>query len=155
QVNAEVVGLRDMVRSKNPSVEIAEAFGIGNRIILTVGGVTAAANVLMDGYKKFPAWAKKAGILDTDITKLTGLVTSLGVVEKQQDDSMFTRKAKTMGKDELQRAVEDEVTSLSAIGAYVFHDVDPATSRLFEDLIPSSAKEKDEEKPEPKTTTNA
>lgn len=153
KLNTEVVGIHKIVRSNNPTVEISEAFGIGQRIVLTVGGVTAAANIILDAYKKFPEWSKKAGLVAADITKVTTLLASLGSDEKVQSDSMFTRKAKTMSKNELQRTVEDAVTKLSAIGMHVFNSESPAIARLFGDLIPGSAKEKPETKTdeEPKT----
>lgn len=153
QLNTMIVGIRNMVRSKNPTVEISEAFGIGQPIIKTVGGVTASANIILDGFKRFPDWGKKAGIIALDVTNITGLLVSLGGVEKVQDDSMFTRKAKTMGKNELQRTVEDEVTRLSAIGSHVFNLENPAVARMFEDLIPGTTKEKTATKPKKESKT--
>jgi hypothetical protein len=155
KINSKVVGIHNMVRSKNPTLEISEAFGIGQRIILTIGGVTAAANIVMDGFKKFPEWSKSAGIIEADNTKLKELLVTLGSSDKVQVDSMFTRKAKTMGKNELQRTVEDGVTRISAIGAHVFNDENPAVARLFEDLIPGTSKEKTETKPKQESKTEA
>jgi hypothetical protein len=154
-INAQVVGIRKVVKSKNPTKEIELAFGIGLQIVKTVGGVTAAANIVKDAVQKFPAWSKAAGILDSDITRLTNSQKSLTAVEKTQDESMFTRKARTMGKNELQRAVEDEVTRLSALGSLEFQVSNPGLARMFENLIPSSPKPKTQGKPKKTAKKNA
>ncbi len=64
---------------------------------------------------------------------------------------MFTRKSKTMDKNILQRAVEDEVSKISALGQHVFLNKDAAVAKLFEDLIPSPNKVKAENPTKNKT----
>jgi hypothetical protein len=47
-----------------------------------------------------------------------------------------------MDKNTLQRAVEDEITKISAMGILEFQRKDPSVSRLFADLIPGKGKSK-------------
>jgi len=78
-----------------------------------------------------------AGILEADITEVKTQIKALGDVEKVLDDSMYVRKAKTMDKNTLQRAVEDEVSRLSSLGGHHFIN-NPTVRKQFEDLIPAS-----------------
>lgn len=130
-----VVNIRNIVRNNNASKEISIAYGVGERIILTVSSVTAASNIVLDAYQKYTAWSKDAGIIDADLAEITALKESLSTMGKVQDDSMFVRKSKTMDKNTLQRAVEDEVSRLSALGVCQFSE-NPSIVSLFEDLIP-------------------
>lgn len=141
ELNRAIVDIRNIVRNAKASKEILIAFGITDKIVHTVSGVTAAGNIILDAYKKYGPWCKDAGILESDITEITTLTKALGTVEKVQDDSMFVRKAKTMDKNALQREVEDEVSRLSALGAKQFSK-NPTVRKQFEDLIPSAHKAK-------------
>lgn len=138
KMNTLVVDIRNIVRSNNPTEEIKVAFGVGEKIPMTISGVTAAANIVKDGYTRFTDWSKNAGILEVDMTKIADLKTVLSNSGKVQDESVYTRKAKTMSKDVLHRVVEDEVTRLSAIGAHVFRESNPPLAVMFEELIPKS-----------------
>ncbi|NOU16973.1 MAG: hypothetical protein HOO91_05380 [Bacteroidales bacterium] len=64
--------------------------------------------------------------------------------EELQGNAMFTRKSKTMDKNIFQRAVEDEVSKISALGQHVFLNKDATVAKLFEYLIPSPNKIKAE-----------
>jgi hypothetical protein len=96
--------------------------------------------MVITAYNSFTAWSNLAGIIEADIVEIQALTAQLSTVDVAQESSKFTRKSKTMDKNQLQRAVEDEVTKLSALGVHVFHAKDPAISALFAGLIPSSAK---------------
>jgi hypothetical protein len=135
------VSIRNIVRQNNASKEITIAYGVGDRIVHTVSGVISAGNVILDAYDKYQAWSKDAGIIEADLTEINTLMESLTTVEQVQDDSMFVRKSKTMDKNTLQRAVEDEVSRLSALGIRQFSK-NPSVASLFEDLIPASHKPK-------------
>jgi hypothetical protein len=150
KVNTAVIDVRTLVKAANADEEKSKAFGVGEKISLTVSGVTAASNIILDGYKRFPEWSKEAGIIETDITEIKSLVASLDAAEELQDDSVFARKAKTMSKNALQREVEDEVTRLSAFGAIAFRKSNPALAEVFESLIPATSSE---ETTETKTDT--
>lgn len=145
-LNIKIVGIHNLVRSGNHNTEICEAFGTGKSVVKTVGGVTSAANIILDGYKLFSGWSKDAGIIEADITRLKGLLTILNTVEKAQDDSMYSRKAKTMGKNELQYEVEKGVTRLSAMGSLEFGESNPAKAKMFEDVIPAAPAVKESKK---------
>jgi hypothetical protein len=139
RLNKTVISVHNIV-SGQASGEIQKAYGVGERISLTVSGVTAAANSVIKAYNDNKEWSNKAGIIEADITMLTDLIKLLGTAEDEQDDSMFARISKTMSKTVLHRAVEDEVTRLSAVGAHAFLESNPAVSALFLGLIPSAPK---------------
>ena len=144
-----VVGIRNIVKSSSSvTTDISKAFGVGEKIFGTVTSVVAGGNIVITGYKSFTAWSNSAGILEADITEISELVAKLSQAEQVQGNAMFTRKAKTMDKNVLQRAVEDEVSKISALGQHVFRHKDPAIAKLFEDLIPSTGKSKPETQPE-------
>lgn len=153
RLNTAIVDIRNIPRSNSAPEEIKKAFGVGEKIALTIPGVTAAAKIVLDAFKKYPEWSKDAGILESDMTRLTAMMNSLSNAGQEQDDSMYTRKAKTMDKDVLQRTVEDEVTRLSSLGALAFRESKPGVSSLFEDLIPKAHQTPSEVKPTPGKTS--
>jgi hypothetical protein len=135
QLHQLVIAIRKIVMSRHPTKEVQTAYGVGQRITLSVASATAAGNILLDAYSNYKEWSKGAGILEGDITQVELLLKILLDDEKTQDDSVYTRTAKTMDKNSLQRAVEDEVTRLSAMGMLHFIK-NPAVAKLFADLIP-------------------
>jgi hypothetical protein len=137
RLHETVISIRRLVRSAGPGPEISEAFGIGVEMSKTVSSVVAASNIVVTAYNANKEWSNKAGIIDADIDEITALQTALGAADDVQEGSKLTRKAATMDKNTLQRAVEDEITRLSALGIRVFEKSDPAIAQLFEDLIPN------------------
>jgi hypothetical protein len=135
-----IASIRNIVKSSSPNAEILKAYGVGEKTSKTVTSVTASGNMVITAYNSFTAWSNLAGIIEADIVEIQALTAQLSTVDVAQESSKFTRKSKTMDKNQLQRAVEDEVTKLSALGVHVFHAKDPAISALFAGLSPSSAK---------------
>jgi hypothetical protein len=134
-----VMSVRNVVKSNNATDEISIAFGVGSRVIKTVSGSKAAANMIVSAYQNNAEWCTRSGILASDISEIQSLLDIVDKAESQKAESKFTRMAKTMDKNTLQRDVEDEITRISAIGKLVFKDSDPAIADLFENLIPSSS----------------
>ncbi|WP_163715793.1 hypothetical protein [Mangrovibacterium lignilyticum] len=132
-----VISIRDLVKSAHPTGEVAKAFGVGEKITKSVSSVIAASNMVQTAYAENTAWSNQAGLIEADITEITELQTALVATDDVQEASKFTRKAATMDKNTLQRAVEDEITRLSAVGIRVFEKADPEIAKLFEDLIPN------------------
>lgn len=138
-LNSAIVSVRAIVKSNNTATaEILKAYGVGERYSQTVTGVTAAANIVISAYNANAAWSNQAGIIEADITEIQDLSTRLGEAESAQGTSMFVKKSKTMDKNTLQRAIEDEVTKLSALGVHVLKTKNPAAAALFAGLIPGS-----------------
>lgn len=138
KVNQRVVSIRQIVTGANASVEIKNAYGVGSRIILTVIGVSGAANTIITAYNQFTAWSNSAGIIQKDIDELVALEEMLYSADSTQEKSKYARKAATMDKNTLQRAVEDGVTKISTLGIHEFELSNPPVAKLFADLIPSS-----------------
>src|SRR5665647_234590 len=63
ELNNTIISIRNVVRNNNASKEITVAYGVGDRISLTVNGVTAAGNIIVDAYLKYGAWSMEAGII--------------------------------------------------------------------------------------------
>lgn len=135
-----IMSLRGLVKSNNTvTAEILKAFGVGEKTSQTVNGVTAAANIVISAYKANTAWSNQAGIIEADITEIQELSSRVDQAESAQGASMFIKKSKTMDKNTLQRAIEDEVTKLSALGVHVLKTKNPAAAALFAGLIPGSS----------------
>lgn len=138
QVNKRVVSLKQIVVGANASMEIKNAYGVGSRVVLTVNGVSSAANTIITAYKQFTAWSNSAGIIQKDIDELVALEKALYSADTTQGMSIYARKAATMDKNTLQRAVEDGVTKISSLGVHEFEISNPSAAKLFADLIPGS-----------------
>ena len=70
KVNQRAVSIRQIVVGTNASMEIKNAYGVGSRIVLTVNGVSSAANTIVAAYNQFTAWSNSAGIIQKDIDEL-------------------------------------------------------------------------------------
>jgi hypothetical protein len=136
-IGKRVGSIRNIVGA-NASQEIKKAFGVGSKYSLTVMGVAGAVDTIVKAYNQYTAWSNGAGIIAKDITELTALEASLYSADDKQGVSIYARKAATMDKNTLQRAVEDGVTKISALGIQEFELTNPAVAKLFADLIPSS-----------------
>ena len=149
-----VVSIRNIVKNNSTvTSDILKAFGVGEKINSTINSVVAGGNIVVSAYKENTAWSNSAGIIETDIAEISHLVARLTKAEELQGNAMFIRKSKTMDKNILQRAVEDEVSKISALGQHVFLNKDAAVAKLFEDLIPSPNKVKAENPEKDKTNT--
>lgn len=136
ELHTNIINIRSIVKSVNPSGEISKAYGVGEKISKTVAGVTAAANVIVTAYQDNTEWSNNAGIIESDIEEMSTLKETLEQADNIQETSKFVRKSKTMNKNVLQRTVEDEITKISALGVLQFQKKDPAVATLFADLIP-------------------
>jgi hypothetical protein len=135
-----IMSLRGIVKSNNTATsEILKAYGVGERNVQTVSGVTAGANIIIAAYKAYTAWSNQAGIIEADITEIQELSARVDQAESAQGVSMYTKKSKTMDKNTLQRAIEDEVTKLSAVGIHALKTKNPGAAALFAGLIPGSS----------------
>ncbi|HEX3007583.1 MAG TPA: hypothetical protein VHO90_08210 [Bacteroidales bacterium] len=141
-INMRVISVRRTIKASNPTDEIKNAYGIGNKLSSTVGGASAAVAVTSAAYNKFKVWSNSAGILEKDITELNTLETSLYSADDSQEDTKYQRKAATMNKNTLQRNIEDKITKISSIGIQEFQLTNPELAKLFGGLIPSSAPKK-------------
>ncbi|GEM_PF-1485032 len=140
-----VLSIRNIVKNNSTvTSDILKAFGVGETIKSTISSVVAGGNIVVSAYKENTAWSNSAGIIEIDIAEISHLVARLTKAEELQGNAMFIRKSKTMDKNILQRAVEDEVSKISALGQHVFLNKDAAVAKLFEDLIPSLSKVKPE-----------
>jgi hypothetical protein len=129
--------IRNIVKGVSNNAGILKAFGIGENIHKNVSSVTAAGNMILNGYTDHTEWANtEAGILDEDIEVINADVLALSTADNVQEGSKFQRKAGTMDKNTLQRRVEDLVIKISVTGVRVFRKKDPAVVALFEGLIP-------------------
>lgn len=154
KLRSTVVSIRNIVKNNGAaSPDILKAFGVGERITSAISNVVAGGNIIVSAYNTYTDWSNSAGIIEADITEITNLVSQLVKAEAVQGNAMFTRKSKTMDKNVLQRAVEDEVSKISALGQHIFHNRDAAVARLFEDLIPAAAKVKNGTTAEAKANT--
>lgn len=143
-IGMRVVSIRRTIKASNPTDEIKKAYGIGNKLLATVGGASAVVAVTSAAYNKFKVWSNSAGILEKDITELNALETSLFSADDNQEDNKYQRKAATMSKNTLQRNIEDKVTKISSLGIQEFELTDPALAKLFAGLIPSTTPKKKE-----------
>lgn len=145
ELHDNVVSIRNIVKSNcTVTSDILKAFGVGEIINSSINSVVAGGNIIVSAYKENTAWSNSAGIIETDIAEISHLVARLTKAEELQGNAMFIRKSKTMDKNILQRAVEDEISKISALGQHVFLNKDAAVAKLFEDLIPSPNKVKAE-----------
>jgi hypothetical protein len=136
-LHQDVMDIRNTVKGVSDNVGILKAFGIGENIHKNVSNITAAGNMVWNGYAEHKDWANNAaGILDEDMETIQAEVLALANTDDIQEDSKFERKASTMDKNTLQRRVEDLVTKISVIGIRVIRRKDPAVVALFEGLIP-------------------
>lgn len=136
-LHQDVMDIRDSVKAVSDNAGILNAFGIGEKVNKNVSSVTAAGNMVLNGYADHKDWANnEAGILDEDMETIQADVQALDTADDVQENSKFQRKATTMDKNTLQRRVEDLVTKISVIGIRVFRKKDPAVVVLFEGLIP-------------------
>lgn len=134
-----LMSIRGIVKGNvTATAEIVKAYGVGERNSQTVSGVTAGANIVISAYKAYTAWSNQAGIIEADITEVQELSARVNQAESAQGETMFIKKSKTMDKNTLQRAIEDEVTKLSALGVHVLKTKNPAAAALFAGLIPGS-----------------
>lgn len=145
-LNGRVSSIRNIVKDANGSTEILKAFGVGNRITLTVLGISSAADTIITAYNQFRDWSNKAGIIDSDMEELTTITNSLFDSDSKQAETIYIRKAATMDKNTLQRCVEDMVTKISNLGYHEFELKNPAVAKLFSDLIPSAPSKNKKEK---------
>lgn len=140
-VRDTVISLRNVVRSNcEATPDILKAYGVGEKITFSISSVKASGNIVITAYNTYTEWSNRAGIIESDITFVSNLLSQLNVAEGLQGKAMFARKSSTMSKNVLQRAVEDEVSKISALGHYIFLSRDAAVAKLFEDLIPAAAK---------------
>jgi hypothetical protein len=138
-LHQDVMDVRDTVKGVSDDTGILKAFGIGEKIQKNVSSVTAAGNMILNGYADHTEWANtEAGILDEDVELINADVLALSTADNVQEGSKFQRKAGTMDKNTLQRRVEDLVIKISVTGVRVFRKKDPAVVALFEGLIPKS-----------------
>jgi hypothetical protein len=129
--------IRNIVKGVSDNGRILKACGIGEKVNKNVSNVTAAGNMVLNGYADHKDWANnEAGILDEDVEMINADVLALSTADNVQEGSKFQRKAGTMDKNTLQRRVEDLVTKISVTGIRVFRKKDPAVVALFEGLIP-------------------
>ena len=136
-LHLDVMDIRDTVKGVSDDTGILKSFGIGEKIQKNVSSVTAAGNMVLQGYADHTEWANnEAGILDEDIEIIHADVLALSSADTVQEGSKFQRKASTMDKNTLQRRVEDLVTKISVTGIRVFRKKDPSVVPLFEGLIP-------------------
>ena len=135
-LHGTVISIRNIVKSASPLPEVSKAYGVGERIYKTVSSMMSASNMILVAYQEYTAWSHQAGIIEADMTEITGLQEQLETADNIQETSKFTRKSATLDKNMLQRAVEDEITKLAALGMHVFGKTDPAAAQLFADLIP-------------------
>lgn len=136
-LHQDVMDIRNTVKAVSDNAGILKAFGIGEKVNKNVSNVTAAGNMVLNGYAEHKDWANnEAGILDEDMETIQADVLALDNADDVQENSKFQRKASTMDKNTLQRRVEDLVTKISVIGIRVFRRKDPAVVVLFEGLIP-------------------
>jgi len=140
-----IVSIRNIVKNNcTATPDILKAFGVGEKMTSGISSVVAGGNIVISAYKENTAWSNNAGIIEIDIAEISHLVSRLNRAEELQSNAMFTRKSKTMDKNILQRAVEDEVSKISSLGQHIFLNRDAAVAKLFEDLIPSITKVKAE-----------
>jgi hypothetical protein len=135
-----VASIRNVVKGNNPSPEILKAYGVGEKFILTVSGVTAAANMVITAYHDHTSWSNAAGLIDADMEEISALADALNTADNVQETTIFNRKSATMDKNTLHRAVEDMVTKISTLGVHEFAIKNPGVAALFADLIPGSSK---------------
>ena len=136
-LHRDVMDIRDTVKAVSDDAGILKSFGIGEKIYKNVSNITAAGNMVLQGYADHKDWANnEAGILDEDMEIIQADILALSTADNVQEVSKFQRKASTMDKNTLQRSVEDLITKISAIGIRVFRRKDPAVVPLFEGLIP-------------------
>jgi hypothetical protein len=134
-----LMSIRGIVKGNvTATAEIVKAYGVGERNSQTVSGVTAGANIVISAYKAYTAWSNQAGIIEADITEIQELSARVNQAETAQGETMFVKKSQTMDKNTLQRAIEDEITKLSALGIHVLKTKNPAAAALFAGLIPGS-----------------
>jgi hypothetical protein len=136
-LHLDVMDIRNTVKGVSDNAGILKAFGIGEKVNKNVSSVTAAGNMILNGYADHKDWANnEAGILDEDMEIISADVLALSSADEVQEVSKFQRKASTMDKNTLQRSVEDLVIKISVTGIRVFRKKDPAVVALFEGLIP-------------------
>lgn len=138
-LNKTISSVKNMVKAAGAPENILKAFGVGEKISDSVPGMVAAGNIIVKAYGEHAEWVQQnAGVLEEDIAEITALTAGLTSADSTQENAKFTRKATTLDKDVLQRAVEDFVTKLSAIGTHIFLTKDPARATLYQNLIPGT-----------------
>jgi hypothetical protein len=134
-----VASIRSVVKGNSSATgEILKAFGVGEKTHKTVPAVRASGNIILTAYNAYTAWCNQAGIIEADIIEIQELILALSEVDAVQESAKFIRKSKTMDKNKLQRAVEDEITRLSVLGAHVFRSINPSVAVMFAGLRPAT-----------------
>lgn len=138
-LKTKVKNLRKIVKDEKTSTpEQIKAFGVGETLTNTESRIIASANLIISAYTSNKEWCNQIGIIESDIIELTTLINNVKEKETQQDEAKKTKTSGTFDKNNIHRALEDDVTSVSNIGVNTFSTTDPAIAKLFANIIPSA-----------------
>ena len=132
--------IRASIKRNHPDDKpLQKAFGVGARTMLEKpASVATALQLIVEAAGKHADALKAAGILPSDMVKVTDALASLDAKVDTQSEKMLTSKQATAAKVAVQLRVEAAVGKILAAAGMAFID-QQATLKLFEELVPGHA----------------
>ncbi|MBU1411628.1 hypothetical protein KKC22_08940 [Myxococcota bacterium] len=120
---ALVQGIRAACRSAGLEPDVLRAVGVGRRLQGTVVKSLVDAAVLVDqAYREFPDALRSAGVLPTDIERVTALRDRLQSVDAAQEQQKVTSKEKTAARNRAQQRVQATIGKILSAAELAFLD---------------------------------
>ncbi len=120
---ALVQGIRAACRFAGLEPDVLRAVGVGRRLQGTVVKSLVDAAVLVDqAYREFPDALRSAGVLPTDIERVTALRDRLRSVDAVQEQQKVTSKEKTAARNRAQQRVQATIGKILAAAELAFLD---------------------------------
>jgi hypothetical protein len=118
-----VQGIRAACKSAGLDADVLRAVGVGRRLAATVvKSVVDAAGQVELAYREFPDAMRSAGVLPTDLERLTALRARLQSVDEAQELGKVTSKEKTASRDDAKRRVLAVIGKVLAAAELAFLD---------------------------------
>lgn len=120
---ALVQGIRAACRSAGLEPDVLRAVGVGRRLQSTVvKSLVEAAEQVVQAYREFPDALRGAGVLPSDIDRVTALRGRLQSVDAVQEQQKVTSKEKTAGRNRAQQRVQAAIGKILAAAELAFLD---------------------------------
>lgn len=137
---ALVSGLRRLLRSgARVDKALQKAFGVGVDVTPTVGAVSKALEMIINGATRHEAAARAAGVLPADITNARALLAAVGGADQAQEQKKLTAKQATAAAKVVHTRLADNLMHLDSVAQVA---LTPAQAGLFSALTPTTTKKK-------------
>lgn len=135
--HAFVVAVREAITRAGGTAGERKTFGAGLRIhARSVGDVHAGLDAILDGAAKFPELARRAGLLEADLTAARALGASLAGADAVQKRKKEGRKTPVARRTGIARRIEAAVDAIISVALVRFF-ARPEVAARFRALVPS------------------